>query len=226
MNNLKTNGLYVIVPAYNEAKNIGEVLHAIIPYTDNIIVVDDGSEDNTTEEARKVSLNIIVVRHEMNKGKGGALRTGCDEAVRRGAKILALMDSDCQHLAEDMQKLVSKLIEGNFDIVFGIRKFNRNMPLLMKFGNQLLTFLVNIFSNTNLADTQSGLRVFTSMAYEKIKWRENNYSVETEMILNVGKNNLKYEIVGIQTIYREKYKGTNIIDGLAIFFYLLKWKLR
>ncbi len=125
-----------------------------------------------------------------------------------------------------MIKLIDKLIQKKLDIVFGEREFNRNMPLIMRLGNRLLTFLIKIFSNINLRDTQCGLRVFTDEAYQKIKWREKDYSVETEMIINSGKHNLKYGSAVIQTIYRERYKGTTILDGLKIFFDLLKWRMR
>jgi glycosyltransferase involved in cell wall biosynthesis len=226
MSEIKTDDFFIVIPAYNEEKNIESVLRDVISYSKNIIVVDDGSTDNTRQEALKVSPDITVISHKKNSGKGGALRTGCDTALKMGAKILVLVDSDGQHAAADMKKLIDRLVDGKYDIVFGIRKFNENMPFLMKLGNKSLTFLVNYFSHTNLKDTQGGLRCLTAEAYEKIRWQENNYSVETEMILNVGENNLKYDSVGIQTIYRDRYKGTTIIDGLVIFYYLLKWKLR
>lgn len=222
----QTKFFFVIMPAYNEGRNIGDVLREIILYTDNIIVIDDGSGDDTYVEARKVNSNIIVLRHKINLGKGAALKTGCEAALKNGAEILALIDSDGQHLAEDMVKLIDRLIEKKLDIVFGERKFNKNMPFMMKLGNKLLTFLIKIFFNVNLNDTQCGLRAFTSDAYERIKWHEQDYSVETEMIINAGKHNLKYDSVEIQTIYKDSYKGTTIFDGVIILFNLFKWRLQ
>ncbi|MFA4818124.1 MAG: glycosyltransferase family 2 protein [Parcubacteria group bacterium] len=225
MDSKQLKDFFVIVPAYNEEKNIREVLQKIVLYTNNIIVVDDGSIDDTYEIAKKVDSNIIVLKHKINLGKGAALKTGCEAALIRGANILALIDSDGQHLPEDMMKLVEKLIEKKLDIVFGERTFNDDMPFMMKMGNQLLTFTIKLFSKINLSDTQCGLRVLTSDAYKKIKWQEQNYSVETEMIINAGKYDMKYESVGIKTIYKDKYKGTTIIDGIIILINLLKWKI-
>lgn len=218
--------IYVVVPAYNEEKNIAEVLRDIGSYVKKIIVIDDGSSDRTSDVARNIDPDIFVIKHEINLGKGAAMKTGCEAAVSSGADYIVVIDSDGQHEGKDMIKMIDNLIENKLDIVFGERKFNANMPFMMKVGNILLTFFVKMFSNIDLSDTQCGLRAFTALAYEKIKWRESGYSVETEMIINAGKNNLKYGSTLIQTIYKDKYKGTTIIDGVIILFNMFKWKLK
>lgn len=226
MSDLQPKNFFVIVPAHNEKKNIAEVLRKISLHFENIIVVDDGSTDKTKEEAKKVNPNIIVLRHKINLGKGAALKTGCEAALKKGGGVLALIDADGQHKVEDMVKLVDRLVGKKLDIVFGERPFNGNMPFVMKIGNTLLTFLIKKISKVNLNDTQCGLKVLTGETYKKIKWDEQDYSAETEMIINVGKHKLKYESVEIKTVYKDKYKGTTIFDGAIIILNLLKWKLR
>lgn len=226
MGNHEYQKVFIITPAHNEEKNIGEVLKELAFLFKNIIVVDDGSTDNTAIKAREVSSGITVIKHEKNSGKGAALKSGCEEAIARDGEILAFIDSDGQHLVRDLKKIVDFLLEKNLDIVFGVRKFNNHMPLMMKIGNRFLTLLINMLSNVKLADTQCGMRAMTAQAYEKIRWQETNYSVETEIIKNASQQNLKYGTVLIETIYKDKYKGTNIVDGVLIFFNLLKWKLK
>lgn len=222
------NDLFVIIPAYNEEKNIENVLKSLLGHNHEakIIVVDDGSSDRTSEIAKKTSSSIIVIKHEVNLGKGAALKTGCEEAIKRSAKILALMDGDGQHLPADAMKLAEKLADENLDIVFGERKFNDIMPFKMKFGNFFLSFATKLLFNVNITDTQCGLRVFTSAAYEKIKWRKMGYSVETEIVINAFKNKLRCDSAEIETIYNDMSKGTGVRDGIKIFMNLLKWKFR
>lgn len=214
-----------VIPAYNEETTIGNVLNHVKPYVDKIIVVDDGSKDNTFQAAKALDGYITVLRHKINLGKGAALKTGCEAAIKLGAEKLILMDADGQHKAEDIPKLLNKLEEENLDIVFGARQPNENMPIMMILGNKILTKLINLFLNIKLTDTQTGFRAFTSDAYKKLQWQSSDYSVETEMIVKTSKNNLKYGEVAIPTIYKDNYKGTTCIDGVKIFFNLIKWRI-
>jgi len=217
------NKTFVIIPAYNEEKNISRVIDGAKEYTDNIIVVDDGSRDNTFQIAKTLNESAIVLRHKINLGKGAALKTGCEAAINLGAEKLVLMDADGQHDPNDIPKLVDKLEKENLDIVFGARQPNENMPTMMFLGNKILTKLINFFLNIKLTDTQTGFKALTSEAYKKLRWHSSDYSVETEMIVKAGKNNLRYGEVSIQTIYKDNYKGTTCIDGIKIFFNLIKW---
>ncbi|MFH0892335.1 MAG: glycosyltransferase family 2 protein [Candidatus Falkowbacteria bacterium] len=221
-----SNDFFVIMPAHNEERRISEALQQVSVYANNIIVVNDGSTDNTSEIVRNINPEIIILGHKINLGKGAAMKTGGEEAIKRGAKALIFIDADGQHSAEDMVKLADKLMDEKLDIVFGERKFNSHMPLIRKLGNLLLTRLIRLFTDVNLSDTQCGLRTMTVDAYKKIIWKEKNYSVETEMIINTGKCKLKYGRIGIQTIYKDSRKGISVFDGFIILINLFKWKLR
>ena len=167
---------------------------------------------------------MLVLRHIINLGKGASVKTGCDFALRKGAEQLILIDSDGQHNPKDIPRFLESLKEA--DIVFGYRKFDKNMPFVLKFGNWFINFTTRLLYEIDLRDTQCGYRAFTSEAYKKIRWKANDYSMESEMIANAGKRHLKYKEIPIQTIYTDKYKGTTFLDGIKIVFNMFLWRLR
>lgn len=215
----------VVIPAYNEEKRIKDVLVRIKDFADKIVVIDDGSTDGTSKVARSINDKIIVLRHKVNLGKGAALKTGCLAALKLGAEVIVIMDADGQHKPEDTPQFIKEIREKNVDIVFGSRKIGKDMPLMMMLGNKFLSVIINLLFRVYISDTQSGFRAFKANIFDKIKWNSHNYSVEAEMIVNTGKNKLKYSEIVIDTIYNDKYKGTTIFDGLRIFFNLLIWKI-
>ena len=99
------------------------------------------------------------------------------------------------------------------------------MPAVLRFGNWFINFATKILYSMDLKDTQSGYRALTADAYKKVRWKANDYSMESEMIANAGKNHLKYKEIPIQTIYSDKYKGTTVIDGIKIVSKMIWWKL-
>ena len=156
-------------------------------------------------------------------GKGAAARTGCDYAIKKGAERIILIDSDGQHEAKEISLFLEKLKE--VDIVFGVRQRAGKMPLLFRFGNKFLNWWTYLLFNIKIEDTQCGYRAFTSTAYKQIRWRSNDYSMETEMIALAGKNKLRYTQIPIKTIYHDKYKGTTVLDGVKIAWKMMKWKV-
>ena len=214
--------LWVILPGHNEENNIKDVLLSVKKYAKNIVFVDDGSTDSTYKIS--TSMDIIVLSHITNLGKGSALRTGCDFALKNGAKYIVVMDSDGQHRPEEIKLFIDKFLEG-YDVVFGCRKFNKDMPFVMKTGNYGLHKFSSLFFKVDVKDTQSGYRAFTSSAYEQIRWLSSDYSMESEMIARLHKKNLKYCSVNISTIYLDDYKGTTVINGVIILTNMFLWKL-
>ena len=214
--------VWVVIPAYNESKKIFDVIQKTKKYCSNIIVVDDGSKDNTFEIAKKT--NVIVLKHIINLGKGAAVKTGCDFALKKGAKKMVLIDSDGQHDPSEIHKFLKAL--DNVDIVFGYRRFDKNMPFILKIGNNSINFVTKLLYGVDLKDTQCGYRALTAKVYKKIRWKANDYSMESEMIANIGKRHLKYKEIPIKTIYSNKYKGTTIFDGIKIVFDMFLWRLK
>ena len=137
----KNKDVYVIIPGLNEEKHIANVISRTIKQGfKNVIFVDDGSKDNSVKKA--VSAGATVLSHKVNLGKGSAVKTGADYAITQGAKTLVFMDSDGQHKPEEISKLLK--YTQKCDVVLGYRKFNKNMPMVMRFGNWFLTLTTNI----------------------------------------------------------------------------------
>lgn len=216
-----TNDLFVIIPAHNEENRIRAVIRKTKRFAKNVVVVDDGSTDNTHRTAQEE--NVLVLRHIINLGKGAALKTGAEYAIKNGAEKLIFMDADGQHKPADIPRFL-KALRG-VDIVFGSRDLNKKMPLILKFGNWFINKTNDLLFGIDLRDTQSGYRAMTADAYRQIRWKATSYGVESEMIANVGKKRLKYKELPIETIYADKYKGTTIIDGVKIVFNMLWWKI-
>ncbi len=213
--------IWAVIPAYNEERRIGPVISAAKKYVQDVLVIDDGSSDETLAFSEKH--NVLVLRHMVNLGKGAALKTGCDYAIAHGADIIVTLDADAQHRPEDIPRFLHEI--GKAEMVFGCRSLNKKMPAVLRFGNWAITQLTSFLYRVNIPDTQSGFRAFTKEAYRKIRWEANDYSMESEMIANVGKHRIPYRTITIETIYPDRYKGTTVIDGVKIVLNLLKWKI-
>ena len=218
---MKINNLWAVIPAHNEEKNIEQIVKKTKKHVHSVVVVDDGSKDKTAQLAEKSGA--IVLRHIINLGKGGALKTGCEYAFSKGAKYIVALDADAQHNPDDIPRFSEKLAK--YDIVFSCRKYSKQMPAVLRFGNMFISEAASILYNVNLNDTQSGFRAFSKEAYKKIRWNAADYSMESEMISRAGKQKLKYVQIPIQTIYSDKYKGTTVIDGMKIALNMIWWKL-
>lgn len=215
--------IIAVIPAYNEAGKIAIVLKKVKGYVNHIIVVDDGSTDDTGKKVKNLEGNIFLIKHNINLGKGAALKTGCEAALQLNADTIICLDADDQHKPEEIPRFIEKIKAGN-DIVFGSRLIGKGMPLTRFLGNKFLSTVVCKLFRIYLNDTQSGFKAFTAETYKKIKWQSSDYAVETEIIVKTAEKKLKYEEISINTIYHDNYKGVTPITGLQIFFQILKWK--
>lgn len=213
-----------IIPAFNEFQRLRTVIEEARQYVDEIIVVDDGSRTPLAPQL-PVSPTITVLRHLINLGKGAAMTTGIQCAQQRGIQAIVFLDADGQHAPAEIPHLLAPIIAGQAEIAFGVRKFHQAMPFVARFGNLFLSRVLAILFGINVADTQSGFRALLVTAYPKLAWRSPRYAVETEMIVNAGKNHVRFVEVPIKTIYLDKYKGTTVLDGLRIFFQMISWRL-
>ena len=213
--------IFIVLPGFNEEKHIFKTIKSVERLGfKNVVFVDDGSSDSSVSEALKTSA--VVLRHRVNLGKGSAVKTGCDFAVSKGAKIVILMDSDGQHEAKDIKRFLSKI--KSCDVVFGFRSFDKSMPFTMRFGNVFLTFVTRLLFGINVRDTQCGFRCFRASVYDRIRWYSRDYGMESEMIARVARNNLRFSETRISTVYLDKHKGTTPIDGFRVLFNMLRYK--
>lgn len=211
----------VIIPAYNEDKTIFEVVSKTKNFAQNVIVVDDGSEDNTATEAARAGA--MVLRHKVNLGKGAALKTGCDYALQERVQKIITMDADGQHDPKEILLFVSALEQ--YDIAFGSRKTPTSMPFVFKLGNKVITKTLQTLYGVTVEDSQCGYRSFRAEVYPHIRWEATDYYVETEMAIRAGEKKMKHAIIPIETIYADKYKGTTVLDGVSIVIKMIGRKL-
>lgn len=214
-----------IIPAWNEHERIVPVVDETKRYVDEIIIVDDGSDEESRRFLETLKDRAVVLRHRINLGKGSALRTGITAAIARGADVIVVMDADGQHRPSDTPRLVEALDGKQVDVVFGSRKIGGSMPAAMRLGNHFFSVATNLLFRIYVSDTQSGFRAFRSNIYPKLEWRSPRYAAETEMVVNAGKHRLRYCEVPIDTIYHDKYKGTTVFDGIRIFCSMLMWRI-
>ena len=218
--------IWVVIPVRNESGRIGPVIRslprsiegceAIVP-----LVVDDGSVDGT---ATAVTDRALVVRHAVSRGKGAALKTGCDVAVDHGCDVIAMMDGDGQHHPGDLPALVKPLLHGQADLSLGSRRFSGQMPVAARIGNRGLSGAFAVLFGRRFHDTQCGLRACTRRAYDVLRWTSDGYAVETEMLIRAVRCRLRVAEVSIQTIYHDSHKGTTVADGVRIIADMVRWR--
>ncbi|WP_240664704.1 glycosyltransferase family 2 protein [Methanosarcina sp. MSH10X1] len=192
----------VILPAYNEEISIGSMVHLTRLYADKVIVVDDGSSDRTADVARKAGAEVIV--HEVNKGKGRALKTGFETALTMGADIIVTMDSDGQHNPAEIPRLVAPIVEGEAEMVNGSRYLyglEKNTPAYRRIGQTILDRFTNIQSGLKITDSQSGFRAFAASTIEKFRFNAQGMAIESEMLTDAGNAGLRLKEVEIGVRY-------------------------
>lgn len=217
--------VFIVIPFFNEEKYIREVIEDVKKYKLPVVLVDDGSSDKSRKIAEnKKDKNITVLAHEINLGKGAAMKTGADFAFSRGADAVIFMDSDRQHKAEDITKFVEALKMKKYDAVFGSRNYSYGVPLVRFLGNKFASVILVIFFGIYVSDVLCGFKAFTKKAYKQARWESTGYGVETEMVVRVGKSKLEFCEVPIESIYHDKTKGVTILDAFGILFEIVKWR--
>lgn len=221
--------IYIVIPALNEEKIIQEVIMDIKKAGyENIIVVDDGSSDNTFSKAQEILKN-TTFRHRINRGKGAATKTGIEAAKILGADIVVTLDGDGQHDPSDIKKLTAPIEFDNFDVVLGTRLLNpKGMPthkiLANKIGNFFTWYLYGLW----VTDSQSGFRAYSKRAVEMINTQSDRYEYDSEVIREIRKHKLKYVEVPIAVRYTEysmgKIQKQDFLTGLKTLYKMI-WNI-
>ena len=213
--------LTIIIPAYNEASTIGDVVRKLqtlqLPGIDrDVLVIDDGSTDRTAMIAK--AHGAVVLRHLINRGLGGALGTGLQAALRREADVIVTFDADGQHSPDDIERLLQPILNGRADVVIGCRLHHAgDMPVTRRIANRLANLVTRILYGVTTADSQSGLRAFSRKAAGQITITSNNYDVSSEICGEIGRHRLKLIEVPIRPIYTpySLSKGQGVRVGLT-----------
>jgi len=215
-----------VIPAFNEARLIGQVVNQVKEKVSQVIVVDDGSTDQTAYLARQAGAKTI--KHFMNRGQGAALQTGINFALNSGADIVVTFDADGQHVAAEIDQLVKPLLLGETDLVLGSRFLKNNkIPLARKILLKLATFFTRVYTGLKVTDTHNGFRAFSRRAAEKIKITQDGMAHASEIIEQIRKHNLRFKEVGV-TIHYTYYsldKGQKMTSAFKIVWDLILGRL-
>lgn len=221
-----------IIPAYNEEFAIKKVIEGLRKIAKankldfEIVVIDDGSKDNTAAVAQKAGA--YVIRHVINIGSGGATATGLSFAYQAGYDIAATLDADGQHDPVDVIKGVKLMLKGGVDLLIGSRLVDsKGMSGVKIFGNKGLSFITFLLFGVNVTDSQSGLRVFSRNALEQLKWKTSGYEFCSEMLWRSRQIGLVIKEYPIKAIYNEysKSKGQNNWNSVNIVKSLLQRRI-
>ena len=227
--------LSVIIPCYNEMATIDLIIKAVLsaPYPDKeIIIVDDCSTDGTREKLRETigpaGLVHKILYHEVNQGKGAALRTGIKAAT---GDLVIIQDADLEYDPNEYPRLVEPIINNRADVVFGSRFLGGNAHRVLYFwhrvGNGFLTLLSNMFTNLNLTDMETCYKVFRREIIQSIKIEENRFGFEPEITAKIAKLHCRIYEVGISYYGRTYDEGKKIgwKDGFRAIYSIVKYNL-
>lgn len=193
----------IVIPAFNESGAIGAVVAALQTRWPNVVVVDDGSSDDTGGPARDAGA--IVLRHIINRGQGAALQTGIEFALRRGARIIVTFDADGQHDVDDVAALVDPITRGDCDITLGSRFLGRSidMPASRRALLRLAIWFTRLTSRLSVTDAHNGLRAFSRRAAETIRLTEDRMAHASEIMDQIASSGLPYREVPVRVRYTE-----------------------
>jgi polyprenyl-phospho-N-acetylgalactosaminyl synthase len=216
--------LIAVIPAYNEESMIAEVIDSVRPHVDEVVVVDDGSQDKTYLQAK--SAQAIVTKHLINRGQGAALQTGMDLALKRGADIIVHFDSDGQHPSHQIADLVRPVQEDKADIVMGSRFLDTtsNVPKTRRVILKLGALFTRIMSGLSITDPHSGFRALNRKAASKIRLRQDRMAHASELLQLVSRHELRHKEIPVTIRYTDysMAKGQSSWNAIKIVIDLIK----
>jgi polyprenyl-phospho-N-acetylgalactosaminyl synthase len=216
-----TRNVWIVVPAFNEAGVIGDVIADLRSIFRNVVCVDDGSRDDTGDTALRAGATLV--RHPVNLGQGAAIQTGVEYARRQpGAQVFATFDADGQHRVKDLVTMIDRLSAGDVDVVIGTR-FGPGVtrpPLLKRIVLQTAARLSPRGRRLGLTDTNNGLRVFNKTVADGLDITMSGMSHATEFIMLIAENHWRVAEEPVEVLYTEysKSKGQPLLNGVNIIF--------
>jgi glycosyltransferase involved in cell wall biosynthesis len=237
MKNIMPIELSVVVPTFNEENTIINVLDSLVahvPKISEIIVVDDGSTDNTCQIVENFSsrsikdCNIVLIKHELNQGKTAAVRTGIQASK---GNIVIIQDADLEYSPEDLPNLIYPISMGQADVVYGsrflVRKASRVLYFKHYLANQFITFLSNLVTDINLTDVETGYKAFRGDLIRKLNLTSSGFGFEIEITAKISKLKCRIYEVPISYYGRTYQEGKKIgwRDGISAIYYIFRYNL-
>jgi glycosyltransferase involved in cell wall biosynthesis len=220
--------VFVVIPAYNEATTVRDVVQQVKAHYENVVVVDDGSTDATGAEA--IAGGGVVVSHVLNRGQGAALQTGIDYALLQGADIIVTFDSDGQHQVDDIERLLIPVVGGKADVALGSRflESQSQIPFIRKLTLKMGVLFTRVVSGIHVTDAHNGLRALSRSAALRIQIRQDRMAHASEILDEISRLRLRYCEVATKIVYseyaRQKGQRSSAAFRIVYEFLLGKWE--
>lgn len=212
----------VIIPTYNEEKTIGDIIERIKDQGLSVLIIDDGSTDNTAQIAKEKSA--ILIRNSHNQGKGAALIKGYDYIKRNAFDSVITMDGDGQHLPEDIPNFLETARRSQYEFFIGNRMLKpHGMPLLRQLTNRVMSWFISLIIGQKISDTQCGFRLIKRSLLEKINFTTHRFETETEILLKSGKLGYRIISIPVRTVYlHEKSQINPLVDTIRFVRFVFR----
>lgn len=212
----------VVIPTYNEAKAVGGLVREVCSQNLGVIVIDDGSEDDTSRVAGESGAQVL--RNQNNEGKGASLIKGFNYVLAEDFDVVITMDGDGQHEPSDIPYFMRLAEYSDSGIFIGNRMLKTsNMPLVRFLTNKFMSWLISSVSGQKIPDTQCGFRLIKKDVLRKLNLRTTKYETESELLIQASRLGFKIESVPIKTIYnREKSRIHPVIDTLRFIRFMVR----
>ena len=212
----------VLIPAYNESKTIGELIKSVETYVSDILVINDGSNDETEKVSKAAGASVISFKE--NVGKGKALRTGFDYALKNKYDAVITMDADGQHMPRDIVNILDVAASPEIGIVVGNRMGNpETMPPIRFATNLFMSLIISAVCRQNIPDTQCGFRLIKCDVLRSINLVSANYEIESEILIKGSKKGFRIKSTPIKSVYEGQRSSINpIVDTWRFFAMLFK----
>ncbi len=198
----KDSGCCVLIPTYNNDGTLKAVIDGVLEYTNQVIVMNDGSTDNTADVLKDFNEVIHVHSFDKNQGKGAALMKGFDIALEKGYEYLISIDSDGQHYPDDLPVFLDKLEEAPKSLIVGARNMEQNsVPGGSSFGNRFSNFWYRLETGIDLPDTQSGYRLYPIELLKGIRYFTGKYEFEIEVLVRAAWRDINVTYCPIKVYY-------------------------
>ncbi|PYJ10592.1 MAG: hypothetical protein DME93_11055 [Verrucomicrobia bacterium] len=210
-----------VIPAYQDENHIGDIVRRTRERVDHVLVIDDGSSDQTARRAREAGAEVIV--HDQNRGKGEAIKTGLGQGIGREVAWVILLDSDGQHLPEEIDRFLSAAASATRPTFFIGNRMNdvARMPFIRRVANRYMSNQISRVCGQKIPDTQCGFRMVDRQLIPELLGGGNHFDYETEVLIIASRKGYTIESVSITTVYSDQVSKIRPLRDALRFFKLM-----